>query len=118
MIILSGQLEIGFSDGTTKVFGPGDARLVEDTMGKGHTTAFFGNEPVLLHRLTTLLEWSTFASSREGIRANCIAPGPIHASFTTDLSAKTRELRSRSVPLGSEGTAWDIAMGRGVSRER
>jgi hypothetical protein len=31
VIILSGQLEIGFGDGTKQVFGPGDARLVEDT---------------------------------------------------------------------------------------
>ena len=36
VIILSGQLEIGCGDGSTQVFGPGDARLVEDTTGKGH----------------------------------------------------------------------------------
>ena len=42
VIILSGQLEIGFSDGTKQVFGPGDARLVEDTTGKGHTTRSLG----------------------------------------------------------------------------
>ena len=45
VIILSGQLEIGFEDGSTKVFGPGDARLVEDTTGKGHTTIAPGTEP-------------------------------------------------------------------------
>jgi hypothetical protein len=45
VIILSGQLEIGLGDGTKKVFGPGDARLVEDTTGKGHTTRVFGNQP-------------------------------------------------------------------------
>jgi uncharacterized cupin superfamily protein len=45
VIILSGQLQIGFEDGSTKVFGPGDARLVEDTTGKGHTTIALGNEP-------------------------------------------------------------------------
>lgn len=45
VIILSGQLEIGFEDGTKKVFGPGDARLVEDTTGKGHTTIALGDEP-------------------------------------------------------------------------
>ena len=45
VIILSGQYEIGFSDGTTKVFGPGDARLVEDITGKGHTTAVHGDTP-------------------------------------------------------------------------
>src|SRR2546423_1719924 len=31
VIILSGQLEIGCGDGSKHVFGPGDARLVEDT---------------------------------------------------------------------------------------
>jgi uncharacterized cupin superfamily protein len=45
VIILSGQLEIGFEDGSKKVFWPGDARLVEDTTGKGHTTIALGNEP-------------------------------------------------------------------------
>ena len=47
VIILSGQLEIGFEDGSKKVFGPGDARLVEDTTGKGHTTLALGNEPCI-----------------------------------------------------------------------
>ena len=45
VIILSGRLEIGFSDGATRVFGPGDARLVEDTTGRGHTTGVHGDEP-------------------------------------------------------------------------
>jgi uncharacterized cupin superfamily protein len=45
VIILSGQLQIGFEDGSTRVFGPGDARLVEDTTGKGHTTTAIGNVP-------------------------------------------------------------------------
>jgi quercetin dioxygenase-like cupin family protein len=45
VIILSGGLEIGFEDGSTHRFGPGDARLVEDTTGKGHTTRVVGNEP-------------------------------------------------------------------------
>jgi quercetin dioxygenase-like cupin family protein len=47
VIILSGQLEIGFEDGSKKVFGPGDARLVEDTTGKGHTTVAVGSEPCI-----------------------------------------------------------------------
>jgi hypothetical protein len=45
VIILSGQLEIGLGDGGKQVFGPGDARLVEDTTGKGHTTRTLGNQP-------------------------------------------------------------------------
>ena len=47
MIILSGQLEIGLGDGSKHLFGPGDARLVEDTTGKGHTTRVHGSAPCL-----------------------------------------------------------------------
>jgi hypothetical protein len=47
VIILSGRLEIGLTDGSRHVFGAGDARLVEDTTGKGHTTRVIGNEPVV-----------------------------------------------------------------------
>ena len=47
VIILSGQLEIGLGDGSKHVFGPGDARLVEDTTGKGHTTKVHGNVPCM-----------------------------------------------------------------------
>jgi quercetin dioxygenase-like cupin family protein len=47
VFIISGRLEIGFEDGSTRVFGPGDARLVEDTTGKGHTTIALGNEPCI-----------------------------------------------------------------------
>ena len=44
VIVLSGQLEIGLGDGSKHVFGPGDARLVEDTTGQGHTTATHGDQ--------------------------------------------------------------------------
>ena len=47
VIILSGSLQIGFEDGSTKVFGQGDARLVEDTTGVGHTTIALGDEPCI-----------------------------------------------------------------------
>jgi hypothetical protein len=47
VLIISGRLEIGFEDGSKKVFGPGDARLVEDTTGKGHTTIALGDEPCI-----------------------------------------------------------------------
>ena len=45
IISLSGFVEIGLEDGTTHRFVPGDARLVEDTTGKGHTTLVPGCEP-------------------------------------------------------------------------
>jgi hypothetical protein len=47
VIILAGQLEIGLGDGSKQVFGPGDARLVEDTTGQGHTTRVHGSVPCL-----------------------------------------------------------------------
>ena len=47
VIILSGQLEIGLGDGSKHVFGQGDARLVEDTTGRGHTTRVHGSQPCL-----------------------------------------------------------------------
>jgi quercetin dioxygenase-like cupin family protein len=47
VILLSGEIEIGFGDGTVRRFGPGDARLVEDTTGRGHTTRYIGDGPVV-----------------------------------------------------------------------
>jgi quercetin dioxygenase-like cupin family protein len=47
VIVVSGQLEIGLGDGTLRRFGPGDARLVEDTTGQGHTTRYVGPGPVI-----------------------------------------------------------------------
>ena len=45
IISLSGLVEVGLEAGTTHRFLPGDARLVEDTTGKGHTTLVPGDEP-------------------------------------------------------------------------
>ena len=46
---------------------------------------------------------------RDNIRVNCIAPGHIYASMTSGISDEMRDLRRRAGPLGTEGTAWDIA---------
>jgi hypothetical protein len=48
VIILSGQLEIGLGDGSLRRFGPGDARLVEDLTGHGHTTRVVGGTPCVV----------------------------------------------------------------------
>ena len=45
VICISGGIEIGLGDGSTHRFGPGDARLVEDTTGQGHTTRVVGDQP-------------------------------------------------------------------------
>jgi hypothetical protein len=38
MTLISGELESGASDGETRRFRPGNTMLVEDTVGKGHST--------------------------------------------------------------------------------
>ncbi len=75
VVILSGRLEIGFEDGSKKEFGPGDARLVEDTTGKGHTTMALGNEPCI----TTIIRLQPISEVRHGpgeMRADRISRGP------------------------------------------
>ena len=47
---------------------------------------------------------------RDNVRVNCIAPGHLYASFPAPyLSEAERERRRRIGPLGTEGTAWDVA---------
>ena len=46
---------------------------------------------------------------RDNIRSNCIAPGHIYGAFIRDIDEDRRALRRNVGPLGSEGTAWDIA---------
>ncbi len=48
IITLSGHIEIGLGDGATHRYGPGDARLVEDTTGQGHTTRVVSDEPAII----------------------------------------------------------------------
>ena len=46
----------------------------------------------------------------EGIRVNCIAPGPVYTPmvYSGGMSADLRERRRRASPLEVEGTGWDI----------
>ena len=46
---------------------------------------------------------------RDGIRVNCIVPGYLYASMVSKISDEYRDLRRRTAPLGTEGTAWDVA---------
>jgi hypothetical protein len=45
IIPLSGEMEFRVSDGETRVFGPGDVLLVEDTFGKGHASRIVSSTP-------------------------------------------------------------------------
>jgi len=47
VILLAGQLEIGFKDGSVRRLGPGDAVLASDTTGPGHTTRVVGTAPAM-----------------------------------------------------------------------
>ena len=59
--------------------------------------------------LATLTKLMAVHHGRQNIRANCIAPGHVHASFTAGFSHEERERRRKIGPLGTEGTAWDVA---------
>lgn len=46
----------------------------------------------------------------DGIRVNCIAPGPVYTPMVSSggMSAELRERRRTASPLKIEGTGWDI----------
>jgi len=52
--------------------------------------------------------------ARDGVRVNCIAPGPVHTPmvYADGMSDEARERRRKYSLLGIEGTGWDI--GRAV----
>ena len=46
----------------------------------------------------------------DNVRVNCIAPGLVYTPMVAPRMDDTlREHRKRSAPLGTEGTAWDVA---------
>ena len=46
----------------------------------------------------------------QGIRVNCIAPGPVYTPmvYADGMTDELRDRRRRASPLGIEGTGWDI----------
>jgi NAD(P)-dependent dehydrogenase (short-subunit alcohol dehydrogenase family) len=46
----------------------------------------------------------------QGIRVNCIAPGPVFTPmvYAGGMTDETRERRRKASPLGIEGTGWDV----------
>lgn len=46
----------------------------------------------------------------EGIRVNCVAPGPVYTPmvYAPGMSPEAREQRRKASALGLEGTGWDI----------
>ena len=47
---------------------------------------------------------------RQGIRVNCIAPGPVHTPMVQapGMTDEVRDARRKASLLGIEGTGWDI----------
>lgn len=47
----------------------------------------------------------------QGIRVNCIVPGPVYTPnvYAEGMSPERREARRKASPLGLEGNAWDVA---------
>ena len=48
--------------------------------------------------------------AHQGIRVNCVAPGPVYTPmvYGAGMSEELRERRRRASPLGIEGTGWDV----------
>jgi NAD(P)-dependent dehydrogenase (short-subunit alcohol dehydrogenase family) len=44
----------------------------------------------------------------KAIRVNAIAPGTVWTPMVEDLGPEMRERRRRAIPLGVEGTGWDV----------
>jgi hypothetical protein len=44
VVTLTGQVEVGCADGTSRVFGPGDVMLADDLTGQGHTSVQLGDQ--------------------------------------------------------------------------
>src|SRR5262249_2823779 len=70
-----------------------------------------GAYPAAKAALATLTEQFALVLGPHGIRVNAIAPGFIDAGMSAPIyaDAEARELRSASVPIGSLGTADDVA---------
>lgn len=48
--------------------------------------------------------------AKDGIRVNCVAPGPVYTPmvYQHGMTDQARETRRKASPLGVEGTGWDI----------
>ncbi len=69
-------------------------------------TAYGASKAALIHLTSEL----AVMYGRDGIRANCVAPGHILTPMVeTHVTGEGRRIRSAIAPIGIEGDAWDIA---------
>ncbi len=74
---------------------------------RAHGNAAYGPSKAAVQQLTAEL---AVMYGRDGIRANCVAPGHIVTPMVAaHLEGERRRIRSAIAPLGIEGDAWDIA---------
>jgi NAD(P)-dependent dehydrogenase (short-subunit alcohol dehydrogenase family) len=58
----------------------------------------------------TLTQAMAIDHAGEGVRVNCVAPGPVYTPmvYSRGMSEEARERRRLASPLGIEGSGWDI----------
>jgi NAD(P)-dependent dehydrogenase (short-subunit alcohol dehydrogenase family) len=58
----------------------------------------------------TLTQAMAVDHGRQGIRVNCVAPGPVYTPmvYGAGMSEAARDQRKRASLLGVEGTGWDV----------
>lgn len=82
------------------------AALRGHTRGLGGTAYAVAKAAVIGFVVRTAVELAA-----HGIRVNGIAPGQVWTPMVESLGPEARERRRLATPLGTEGTAWDIAWG-------
>jgi len=61
--------------------------------------------------IVSLTQTMAVQHGKDNIRVNAIAPGLIYTPMVSGkMTSEQRDLRRRAAPLGTEGTAWDVAL--------
>lgn len=94
-----------------KMIDSGGGSIIHVSSIDGIRASMYPNIPYTVAKagLVTLAKAMAVHHGRDNIRTNCIAPGHLHAPFVATISEDHRERRRKAGPLGTEGTAWDIA---------